>query len=799
MSVVLGETPKQQPHDSALKADSETELAASLPLTITLWMYFDQPPAASETHTLYWYGDTGSQVNHLALEATKNASATGIDITAKLQGSTGSVSATATQVPGGEWMMLTVIVAAEGQASHRVTLYVNDTQEDTAATNVGTVTPGAYDRFILGARESGFNFGRFRAEHVAIWAPVERESVLEPLTGGEGGEIEQLYEERWAPITPPDVHSIGRNPGIAYWMLAGHWSGGIEAANDQGTGTGARNAGLLFNQANPDGQIGKPPLQMLDTSKPVVWSAKTPVMKYLIAQPMAPGPLTHPPIPPVSRLQPHFYIFNTTGPLGTHKYPALEIPLFTHPNFIPHGSSRGQGANAPGVPVVDDPVTYLPSTDTAIIAKRVADFIEFAGLKRGVGSVGDGAYEGYVEVHDVGLGDVATVNQTGQPDTHHLRGYRGPDIVTPDGQSPFKTWGSFVPLELSPLDLVEPDGSRESNRPWETWFNFHGKRLLKDYMDGFWIALKRELDERDLCYPRVLWWDMEDWARGSQFVRADSGVSHGTFTLQLGDARYSSEPLMGGATLSTLEEIWTATKPSTPAAGYDDDKNIGDAENEEFYRWMLGWSVAITQQAVWEAMMEKAKDVFPETVWSNYDRFAADNPQFPYPGGNARELFNTPPAAQAFIHGDYSSPKLYTGALEGMVNGSTRLMPELGVTYIQVLRNWQKARIDACINAFSAKPLAPHFETGIREIESGTHLLSTDDVYDIFAYAWKRGVDNFVPFVFVDPPGTGDPSDNDKKQAQDNMYEVCFRLLNYVHWLPQENHARVARVSRRGW
>ena len=86
--------------------------------------------------------------------------------------------------------------------------------------------------------------------------------------------------------------------------------------------------------------------------------------------------------------------------------------------------------------------------------------------------------------------------------------------------------------------------------------------------------------------------------------------------------------------------------------------------------------------------------------------------------------------------------------------------------------------------------------------------MTDEDVFDVFAYAWKRGVCEFIPFVWegelpeeIDDPGEYDfdPTDDEKKIAHDRMYDVCFRLLNTVHWLPQENHARVCRAGRRGW
>ncbi|MFG0286386.1 MAG: LamG-like jellyroll fold domain-containing protein [Phycisphaerales bacterium JB039] len=345
MSVIIGETPKQQGRDSALIADSETsgELAATMPFSVSLWVYFDQPPGTSETHTVFWYGDTDAQSNYLVLEATKSALG-GIDIEARLHGTSGSVSATKTQLTIGTWYMLTVNVEAGG-ASHTITLYVDDTEEDSDFAAIGSVTPANYDRFLLGVADGATNFGRFRAEHVAIWATNGDD---EPLTASE---IETLYDERLAPFDADESTQSGginRAPGTAYWMLVGHWSAGVEADDEQD----GRDSGLLFNQASaPLPTPPKPPLQMLDTAYPLVWSAATPVMKYLASQDLSPGPYIHPPVPPVSRLQPHFYIFNPVE--QTFRYGAGEIPPYTMGNFTrPTRRTVMKRANLIGVAAV---------------------------------------------------------------------------------------------------------------------------------------------------------------------------------------------------------------------------------------------------------------------------------------------------------------------------------------------------------------------------------------------------------------------------------------------------------------
>ena len=232
--------------------------------------------------------------------------------------------------------------------------------------------------------------------------------------------------------------------------------------------------------------------------------------------------------------------------------------------------------------------------------------------------------------------------------------------------------GNWVPLILHPLDRVGPAEVADPDRPWHTWFREHGTRLVKEYMDGFSTALKRELDERDLCYPRVMWWDMEDWALSTQAVRPTaSGPALGTFTGQINDGRYDTEEILPG---ETLEDIY-----GTFTGSYYDQYDVTSMQNQPFLTWYLGWSVVIVQQAMLEAMMDKAADLFDLTVWSNYDRFSADNTDFRFPGNTWRMAYNTPPSSQATVQGDFSSPKLYTqNNLRSMVIAGDRLMPELG-------------------------------------------------------------------------------------------------------------------------
>ncbi|MFG0286387.1 MAG: LamG-like jellyroll fold domain-containing protein [Phycisphaerales bacterium JB039] len=774
MSVVLGETPDQSTRDSALKADHTTELASSFPFCVTLWLYLDALPTQSDTYTIFWYGEQGETDNLLRCSATLSATS-GFDITATLTGSSSSVTASEVQLSTETWYMITVVLEQTAGATWKITLYVDDNEADSASGDIGATAPGDYDRFLLGATDGGSDYGRFRAEHVAIWDAELSASNIETLADGP-----------WTPLDGEEL--IDQEPGTAYWMLVGHWSAGIDAANGQGIGT--RDQGLLFNQANASGSTSKPPLQMLDSDDPVVWSAATPVMRYLASQDLAPGPYIHPLVPPVSRLQPHFYIFNPVE--QTFKYGAGEIPPYTMGNFTRPLQSDGQGANNLAPPV-SSLTTYIPATDIALIAKRIADWFEFSGWGAGRGSVGDGQYEGYAFLRAVGLGDLAGPNEL-------LRGFRG-TLTTPDEKSPFTGMGSAVPLEMHPLDRVTSVTPNNSARPWHTWFRAHGSRLVKEYMDGFWTALKRELDERDLCYPRVLWWDQEDWARPNYAIRPDPDdpteePPQGTFTNQLADDRADEEEILPS---KTLDDIYSGT-PS-----YDDEQDIGSNYNSAFYQWYLGYSVPIRQQAVWEAMLQTAKGAgfFPLTTWSNYDGFTANNPDFLFPGNTWREAYNT---AAETIQGDVSSPKLYTpGSLRKNVSADDTLQ-DLGSTFSQVLRNHAKGKIDACINSRAGPPVAPWFQTGLRRFETTAtpgpddyYWFTPEDAFDILAYAWMRGVDDFLIFIWDNPLDLTPPDPDTQKEANDLAYEVSRKLLNWVHFMPQAHGAaRTARVSRLG-
>src|SRR5690606_24791074 len=106
-----------------------------------------------------------------------------------------------------------------------------------------------------------------------------------------------------------------------------------------------------------------------------------------------------------------------------------------------------------------------------------------------------------------------------------------------------------------------------------------------------------------------------------------------------------------------------------------------------------------------------------QSIWSNYFEFVADHPDYPFPfrGPDPKSssefydafAFNTPNQTPQ-IHAHMSSPVMYTtpAMFRWM---QTDHVYHFGSSFSAVSRALGRARIDACVNAHHALPLAPWF------------------------------------------------------------------------------------------
>ncbi|MFG0286074.1 MAG: hypothetical protein ACF8R7_16780 [Phycisphaerales bacterium JB039] len=767
MSIRFVRDPNQLQIES-LRADDGAggDLAPTLPLTALLWLRFESVPGASETWTVWWYGERARAINALTLYAQRSTG-NKLELAAKLVGVTGSVTATSPELDTEEWHQVAVALkTGVSEGNFTIELYVDDLTVVTATASA-TISESDWGVVSMGARTEANiqDPGGFRAEHFAIWNAAISSA-----------DFQEMYEEKIAPWDA-DLDEIGLDigaPSVAYWPLIGHTAGGIpilEAGH-----YAVLEDGELRNYGAQKDELGRPRLDW--HSGDPEWSAYRPAIRYLRATSYQ--PLGAPPKAVTRRRDPLFGYFNFPSlATGTAFAPGAH-PMYTDPNFVVFSQINAFNPQAFLAPRFIPPIILTPASDIGLAAKRIADWQAMQGFTKGTGSAGGGDYEGIIYLKRIGDQDWEAPGEVkpGEPEPLKLglpRGFEG-------------GYGRGIPLGEHPLDAVGAISSPTEIDPrykWSTWFRANGERLVKEYYDHFWPALKAELDARDLCYPKRLFWDYESFPRNREALRVDNAAPTGNFTPQLEDARAATEQLAGSSAPTTLEDIfddWGGT--------YTDLGGTLDPDNFDFFtQFWEPWSVVIRQHALAESIFATAKDVFPETKWGNYWGYRADNPEFTYPEDLAPYFINTPSGVT--VPGDYAQPKLYSR--NGANLRGTEPEMNLGMDYATVVRRLKKARIEACVNAQSPLPLAPWFESFghsyMFDPSGGDPVLvyrpTAEDFWSDITFAWQRGCDEFMIFSWEDG-------------AYDATFFLCKRLVNWLHFMPVASYDRTARVSRLG-
>lgn len=771
----------------------------SVPVSITLWLYLENAPGTGETHTIWWFGEADDGANYIVLEATENQQG-GFDLAARAvgQGTIGPISETGLALE--TWHCVSVVLSAQGQSNFTLTLYVDNDQSaaSTSGSNTG-FSLSDWDTFSLARNRSGGaeNTGEFSFEHAAIWS-----EELGPLDNA------NMFVLRVPPADGGTGLTVGKAPDFSYWYCTAHSRSGIRVRTRDdvippGIDTWPRDGGEFFNETTPIQDPPLPPeeyypfLRIPNDNAAAMWSANTPVMRYAVSQKMA--PIVDRKILPPSRLQPHFFFFSQPRiDDSTSDEDVRSLAFYSDPNMSKFGQADYRGANQlwPPVPITDRQ-DYFPEREIALSAKRLADWYELMGFTSGVGTGTDNQYAGCLYVRGVGLGGVPR-NRAQQvrgleDGTTFVRTFTGM-VET------YKGTDNEIPLEMHPDDWVLGNDSLV-RAPWASWFRESGSKLVREYMDHFWEALKWELDDRGLCYPLRIHFDYEGWPRGrEQLAIVDLNGTEtqvGCWPDVASNSKAGTEDLLnyGGSTINSLlgSVTWDATKA------------MYTSENNDFQQWWDGHSVAIRMQAVAESVFADLSTYFPETKWGNYYAFVADDPNFKYPdgGGNGdvQRWFNTPVGnASLVIPGDFSTPILYANGnqLEGFQGDFEE---RIGYSYSEVVRDFQRMRLDAVFNARSAKPVVPTMENVGRLLTNSPNELSLDDAlgdyyfYNVTAedlsslmsYAWQRGANEFVMFTFAPDIEVFGPN-----------IAVAAWLRDWVHAVPQMRRDRVGRVSRLG-
>lgn len=778
--------------------DSNPEPLTGLEVSVLLWVYLEAAPGGSDTHTLWWFGETdaeagGGDPNDLVLEAVAGSQGTA-KLRARLRGSAELGPLDVDSVSIGDWHCVAV-VAQPVQNSTKLTLYVDGDNTPPSQTGTPGVAVGDWDRFALARNRSGgdANLGEFLCEQIAVW-----DSALA------AGATAAMFADH---VPPRDQAT---KPDFSYWYACGHTRAGLLIDRRDNWRQGG---GELFNESSGEPPASPfPQLVAPDDAFDPIWRAMTPVMLYNDAPDLTPVDRTPPKEP--SRLQPSFTFTNgpqTPSPLlatSTGESPFIVTPeqervlaYYHDPNMTAYcGADANASASGINPPYLIDIPSYLPLRDVSQIAKRVADWFEIQNFKAGTGVGPGNNYAGVMWLRAVGHGGLNNSTQLlgwdGPPFDRRLRGRAEPITI-------FGLDGG-VPLQEHPKDWVLEDNKPEISVPWSNWYRENGAKLVKEYMDSFWLAFKMELDRRNLCYPLRAFFDYEDWPREPATLSADAeGNQYGCWQDTYDDGARSGKGQPGGAgedilnyADSTIENL--LDDPHLGQVTWNNTQSMYGAANNTFQQWWNGVNVAARTQAVSESIVATLEVRFPYCQWSNYRSFVADNPTFPHIDApetdEIERSFNTPVSNDDYaMPAPFSAPVLYSND-SSLNNMRGQYDGRFGATWNEVVRDQNHLRVDASANSFQGRPLAPHIQDVGRQMIkfSGDNLIynyvvTVEDQRELLRYLWQRGCDEYVMFVF-----------NTDINTYPAKTGVCQWLRDWVHTIPQARQDRVGRVSRLG-
>jgi len=773
----------------------EGQAPGPLPISATVWIKIPagQVPASGQHWTAWWLGRNDT---FLALEVEESSGAPRVRGRMKKNSGQELAVSAAAALAAGVWHCVSVVVT-QLQSGHEVRLYVDDLAGASASDSTGAVDPSAWTQFTLGSTQAAGETrrnGRFTLEHMAIW-----NATLADASGPDASDNARMYLER---IPPKDAEAralgVGIAPNFAYWYVVGHLRNGLRVEGNQSNPILGEYANAAPPASTPSGAVDRPPLRQGFGAIVPLWSADTPAMLYASDQPIdvLPRRTIHAP----SRLQPHFWVFNGPNEMVSDADPRRRLAYFDDPNMSLMANCDYDNANevlppyGPGLV----PDVYVPRTDLAMVAKRCADYYALQDLTAGKGVGPDRRYAGTVSMRAIGEGtrdNAAAVRAGGR-----VLGYVGP---TPDGQ--YTGVGRGFPLELHPADWVFVPNTPQVWAYWACWYREKGVELNALYMERWWTALKQELDDRGLCYPLRAHFDYEGWVRDTTQLDFDNPATPGIGdpVLQLGtwpliedDARAAThtgevlleEYMNGTATPRRLDDL--------AAPDYDDEKNFYSfPENEPFAAWWWSYQYPIRSQAVADGLFQDMATVFPSTLWSNYEVFVADNPDYKHLDNQPNRAWNSAP--KAIVRGDFSSMEAYSGSTLARLRGA--LGGRLGYTLTEAQRDWHNSEVEASASSFEAKPVVPWFENVLRSVFDGNspiYTVTAEDMRVQYEHHWRRGGNEFILFNFSTRP-------DDPEELRIVLYEpveatiaVAQWLRDYVHSVPQNAQDRTGRLSR---
>lgn len=299
-------------------------------------------------------------------------------------------------------------------------------------------------------------------------------------------------------------------------------------------------------------------------------------------------------------------------------------------------------------------LVYYSNQNAINLGKRWADWFQFQGLIKGLGSAYNGLYGGGVFAQNWGT-----------------------------------TTGNWSPkaLMFNPADRVSGfDLGFHANSTLRNQGTLpDGSLTLGDFIKVAFQTMKTECDNRNLCYPLYICWDWEQQRSAAGLVGTQSsGAGSAPWLATMASSKFSTEIVYeewDGATWTgkTMANAWEA-------AGFPShDPNVYwfQGNNRNWCSRMQPFYEMMNDHALSKALYEPAKEVFPNMICGNYAvNFGLSSTQSNQTWSYQDNWWRYPKSdfpKNRYFKGDYSSPVCYCPNLTS--NLSTRYNPQYNVAY----------------------------------------------------------------------------------------------------------------------
>lgn len=334
-------------------------------------------------------------------------------------------------------------------------------------------------------------------------------------------------------------------------------------------------------------------------------------------------------------------------------------PLITHPNVTTLARVRPDAVNLDkptGFPnYTVNNLVYYSAQNAINVGKRWADWFQYQGLLKGLGSAHGGLYGGGVFAQNWG--------------------------TTESNWSP-KSLMSNPADRVGGFDLGYHTNSTLRNQGTLP----DGSLTLADFIKLAFQTMKTECDNKNLCYPLYICWDLEQLvsSAGQVGTQNSGGPGSAPWLANLASPKFSTE---------TVYEEWDGSNwvgktfaNAYAAAGFPaHNPNVYwfQGINQNWCSRMQPFYEMMNDHALSKALYEPAKEVFPNLICGNYSvKFGLSSAQnnqtwsyqdnwWRYPRSNFTK--------NRYFKGDYSSPVCYCPNIS--TGQSSRYSPQFNVAY----------------------------------------------------------------------------------------------------------------------